>query len=69
LAAKQPPPRRKIVRQIVDGVDDPDEVLDRMVAAGEITADQRDDVCFIVFSVIEAIWETGADGNEPRRSA
>ena len=27
---------KQIVRQIIDGVDDPEEVLDRMVANGEI---------------------------------
>src|SRR5262245_39337470 len=61
LAAKQPP-REKIVRRIIDGVEDPDEVLYRMVADGEIAEHQKGDVQFIVRRIIEPIWEKSADG-------
>ena len=61
LAAKQPS-RREIVRQIIDGVDDQEVVLDRMVAGGEITEDQRSEVRFIVHHIIAPIWETQPDG-------
>ena len=63
LAAKQPS-RGQIVRQIVDGVDDPEAVLDRMVANGEIAEHRRGDVLFIRRVIIAPIWETGPDGVE-----
>jgi hypothetical protein len=62
LAAQQPA-RQEIVRRIVDGVDDPKVVLDRMVADGEITEDQRGDVRFIRRVFIASVWETDAEGN------
>ena len=58
LAAKHPP-RERIVRCITDGVDDPHEVLDRMVANGEIAEHQRGDVRFIMNSIVAPVWADG----------
>ena len=62
LAVRQPP-QRDIVRRTIDGVDDPEALLGRMVANREITEEQRGDVRFIRRTIIEPIWETDADGN------
>jgi hypothetical protein len=40
-----------------------EDVLDRMIAGGEITTDQRGDVRFIWRVFVEPIWETKADGS------
>jgi hypothetical protein len=61
LAAKSPP-REIIVHEIIEGVDDPDEVLARMVADGAIAEHQKGDVQFIVRSIIEPVWEMNPDG-------
>jgi hypothetical protein len=61
LAAKQPA-RERIVRQITEGVDDPEEVLTRMIADGEIAEHQKGDVQFIVWSIIAPVWEMNPDG-------
>jgi hypothetical protein len=61
LAAKEPA-RQEIWKRIF-GVEDTEMVLDRMIADGEITEDQRGDVRFIRRVFIEPVWETDADGN------
>jgi hypothetical protein len=57
-------PRQEIVVSLVDGVDDPDEVLNRMVASGEIAEHQRADVRLLIRSFVEPIWEMHPDGSE-----
>lgn len=57
-------PAKEIMVSIVEGVDDPDEVLDRMVFSGEIAEHQRADVRFMVLQIIAPIWEQGRDGSE-----
>jgi hypothetical protein len=59
IAARQ---RQQIVVQITEGKDDPDEVLDRMIASGEITEHQRADVRFIQWRIVAPVWEMSADG-------
>jgi hypothetical protein len=59
-------PSRHIVRQIIDGVDDPKEVLDRMVAVGEIAEHERGDVSFIIWRVFAPIWDERPDGSARR---
>ena len=55
--------RQQIVRRIM-GDEHPEEVLNRMVAHGEIAEHQRGDVRFVRWVIIEPIWELGADGNQ-----
>ena len=62
LTAKQST-RQEIVRRIT-GNEDPEEVLDRMIANGEITENQRGDVRFIRRILIAPVWEIGADGSD-----
>ena len=45
------------------GHENPEDVLDHMIASGEITTDQRGDVRFIRRVFVEPIWETKADGS------
>ena len=61
LAAKEP--ARQEIWKCIFGVEDKEAVLDRMVADGEITEDQRGDVRFIRRVFIEPVWDTDADGN------
>jgi hypothetical protein len=61
LAAKEP--ARQEIRKCIIGVEDEEEVLDRMIATGEITEDQTGDVRFIRRVFISPVWETDADGN------
>jgi len=46
------------------GDENPEDVLDRMIASGEITTDQRDDVRFIRRVIVAPVWEIGADGSD-----
>ena len=52
------PEKQPIYRRRMEG-EDPDVVLDRMVAAGEIGEDQRDDVNWIVRVIVEPKWRDG----------
>ena len=48
------PEKPYICRRLIQGQDpEPEEVLDRMVADGEIKEDQRDDVMFIVRVIVD----------------
>jgi len=48
------PEKPYICRQLIKGQDpEPEEVLDQMVADGEITEDQRDDVKFIIMHIVD----------------
>ena len=60
IAPKKPP----IGRMIIRGKDpEPDEVLDQMIAAGEITDDQRDDVLFIIMNIVDPPnWDEQSPG-------
>jgi hypothetical protein len=62
IAAKESP-RRQVVRQIIDGVDDQEVVLDRMVANGEIAEHQRGDVLFVRRVIVAPIWDMKPDGS------
>ena len=59
------PEKPYICRQLIEGQDpEPEEVLDQMVADGEITEDQRDDVLFIIIHIVdpeERMKELGVD--------
>jgi hypothetical protein len=59
-------PRRRIVRRVIEGVDDPKEVLDRMVADGEIAEHEKGDVSFIIWRVFAPIWDERPDGSARR---
>ena len=52
-----------IVLEIIDGVDDPVEVLDRLIASGKIAEHQRGDVRFIRRVFVEPIWDISPDGS------
>jgi len=45
------PQRRQIWRQIIEGEETKEEVLDRMVANGEIAEREREDVSFVVWRI------------------
>jgi hypothetical protein len=53
----------EIVVIIIDGVDDPDEVLARTIASGKIAEHQRADVRFIRRVIVEPIWDMRPDGS------
>jgi hypothetical protein len=53
---------QEIVRRIM-GDENPEDVLDRMIANGEIAEHQRGDVRFIRTVIIVPVWEMGADGS------
>lgn len=61
LEQRLAPEKPLICRCIIEGEDpEPEEVLDQMVAAGEITDDQRDDVSFIQLVIVDPPnWEEG----------
>ncbi len=63
------PKRPHIGRMIIRGKDpEPDEVLDQMVAAGEITDDQRDDVFFIIMNIVDPPnWDEQSPGLKKAR--
>jgi hypothetical protein len=56
-------PRRQVVRQIIDGVDDQEVVRDRMVANGEIAEHQRGEVLFVQRVIVAPIWDMKPDGS------
>jgi hypothetical protein len=60
LAAKQ---SSLGIVHLVKGDEDPEIVLDRMIANGEIAEHQRSDVLLIRMVAIEPIWEMSADGS------
>jgi hypothetical protein len=51
-----------VVVRIIDGLDNPDELLDRMIASGEIAEHQRDTVQFIRWVICAPIWVMSPDG-------
>jgi hypothetical protein len=55
--------RHDIVVTITEGVDDPNEVIKRMIATGGITEEQRAAVRFIMRRIIEPIWDIKLDGS------
>jgi hypothetical protein len=61
LAAKRSS-RQEIVRRIM-GHENPEDVLDRIIASGEITTDQRGDVRFIRRVFVAPFWDMRADGS------
>jgi len=61
LAAKQSSPQ-EIVRRIM-GHENPKDILNRMIANGEITEDQRGDVRFIRRVIVAPVWDTDANGD------
>jgi hypothetical protein len=52
---------QEIVRRIM-GHENPQDVLDRMIANGEIAEHQRGNVRFVRRVIVEPIWDTGPDG-------
>jgi hypothetical protein len=54
---------QEIVLEIVDGVDDPHEVLDRLIGSGTIAEHQRADVRFVCRVIVEPIWDMSPDGS------
>lgn len=59
-AARQ---HQEIVVRIIDGVDDPNEMLNRLIASGTIAEHQSADVRFIRIAIIEPIWDMSPDGS------
>jgi hypothetical protein len=52
--------RQEIVKRIIEGVDDPDEVLDRMIA--NIAEHQRGDMRFVRRVIVAPVWDIQPDG-------
>jgi len=44
------------------GHENPEDVLDHMIASGEITEHQRGDVRFIRRVIVAPVWDTDANG-------
>jgi hypothetical protein len=53
--------RQEIIRRIM-GHENPEDVLDHMIASGEITEHQRGDVRFIRRVIVAPVWDTDANG-------